>query len=268
MKTRNRNLLAIALASALLSPAAWAEKGGTEAGQAVNEAARTTGSTANDAASTTGQAVDDTASTTGQTVSQTAHDANATMNDVATDEPQATPPQPQRSASERMVKNPTNTETTDLEKPTPPVPPVQSQGAANASAQASVTRRELWGRLDTDHDGQISAAESAIDAEFNAGFQAMDTNDDGLITDAEYQTAARADLGNTSAQGGLNAASHSAASVRDLMGRLDANADGSISVTEGQADAGFSGNFSTVDANSDGMVSSEEYRAWSKDERK
>lgn len=266
MKNRNRNLLALALATALLSQAAWAEKGGKGADPVPNDPARTTGSTVSDAARTTGQAVDDVPRAAGQSVSQTAREANPTMNDAASDEPQATPPQ--RSVHERMVKNPTNTETTDLEKPTPPVPPTQSQGADNAAAHSSVTRRELWGRLDTDHDGQISAAESAVDAEFNAGFQAMDTNDDGLLTDAEYQVAARAEVGSTSAQGGVNAASHSAVSVRDLLGRLDANGDGSISTIEGQADAGFSGSFSTIDANSDGMVSSDEYRAWTKAQRK
>ncbi|QSX79537.1 EF-hand domain-containing protein [Agrilutibacter solisilvae] len=273
MKTRNRNLLTIALATALLSPAAWAEKGGNQgAGQVVRDTARTTGSTVSDTVRDTDQAARDSANQAGKTVSETAREANATtqdtttrtMNDASTDEPKT---KPERTASERMVNNPTNTETEDMEKPTSPVPPTQSQGAANAQAHASVTQRELWGRLDTDHDGQISAAESQVDAEFNAGFQAMDTNDDGLLTDAEYQVAARADIGGA-AQGGVNAASHSAVSVRDLMGRLDANADGSISATEGQADAGFTSSFSTIDANSDGMVSSDEYRAWSKDQRK
>src|SRR5687767_10768085 len=115
MKTRNRNLLALALATALLSPVAWAEKGGKAADPVANEPARTTGSTVSEAARTTGQTVDDVPRDTGQAVSQTAHEANRTMNDAATDEPQTTPPT--RSVHERMVKNPTNTEATDLEKP-------------------------------------------------------------------------------------------------------------------------------------------------------
>jgi len=298
MKTRHRNLLALALATALLSPTAWAGKSGKNADQVPPP----TGSPVSDAVRSEGPATTDAASTTGQTVSQTAREANATKkdsitsndataatqdvtsNDASEATQQATTGEategnaqdtrndagqtpPPRTAHERMVKNPTNTEETDREK-APPVPPTASQGATHATDHASVTQRALWGRLDTDADGQISAAESAVDAEFNAGFQAMDTNDDGLVTDAEYQVAARADLGSGQAQGGVNAATHSTASVRDLVGRLDTNADGAISATEAQADAGFNANFATVDANSDGTVSSQEYQAWVKAQRK
>jgi Ca2+-binding EF-hand superfamily protein len=293
MNIRYRNLLALAVAGVLATPIALAQGQGPK-----KDANPTTGTTVSDAVRSEGP-VSDTTATTDQTVAQTARQmqappttsndaaditqddatsndavdtAQSTSNDAAgttqetttRKDKDATPP---RDAHERMVKNPTNTEESDRDK-TPPVPPVQSQGAANAATHASVTQRELFGRLDTDNDGQISAAESAVDAEFNAGFQAMDGNDDGLVTGDEYQVAARADLGSGQSQGGVNAASHSTASVRDLMGRLDTNADGSISVSEAQADAGFNAGFAAADANSDGMVSSQEYQAWVKAQRK
>ena len=56
--------------------------------------------------------------------------------------------------------------------------------------------------------------------------------------------------------------------MRDAMSRLDANADGSISLSESEGDATFKSNFSRIDANSDGLVSSAEYHAWVKAERK
>ena len=267
MMSRNRTILALALASALLSPMALAEKGGQGAGQVVRDTARTAGPTVTDSARSAGQDVNETARTTGATVSDTARDANATSNDAA-DAAGDTKTKPAMSTAQRMVKNPTNTEEADAEKPATPISPTQSQGAEHAAAHSDVVTRDLWARLDTNADGQISAAESQVDAEFNAGFQAMDTNDDGLLTDAEYRTAARTEVGTGTAQGGVNAASHSAVSVRDVMSRLDANADGSISATEGQADAGFTSSFSAIDANSDGLVSGDEYRAWSKDQRK
>lgn len=285
MNIRHRNLLALALAGVLATPIALAQGHGPK-----KDATPPAGTTVSDAVRSDGP-VSDTTATTDQTVAQSAREAQAppttsndaadiaqedatTSNDAADAAQETTTRQdkdastlPPRDAHERMVKNPTNTEESDRHR-TPPVPPVQSQGAANAAAHASVTQRELFGRLDTDNDGQISAAESAVDAEFNAGFQAMDSNDDGLVTGDEYQVGARADLGNAPSQGGVNAASHSTASMRDLMGRLDTNADGSISASEAQADAGFNAGFAAADANSDGMVSGQEYQAWAKAQRK
>ena len=67
----------------------------------------------------------------------------------------------------------------------------------------------------------------------------------------------------------MNASSpQSTSAMRDAMSRLDANADGSISLSESAGDATFKSNFSSIDANSDGLVSSAEYHAWVKAERK
>jgi Ca2+-binding EF-hand superfamily protein len=214
MNARNRNLLAIALATALLSPGAWAEKGNS-----------------------VGQAVRDTA--TRNVPEQTAHDV-------------------------------TQTTTAQMEQTTttPPPSPPQSQGSEHAASHSSVVQRDLWTRLDTNNDGKISTAESAVDTEFDADFATMDVDKDGFVTDSEYRMAAKDDMETGAATGGVNASSQSNVGMRDAMSRLDANADGSISASESEADATIKSNFATIDANSDGTVSSAEYRAWVKAERK
>jgi Ca2+-binding EF-hand superfamily protein len=122
-------------------------------------------------------------------------------------------------------------------------------------------QRDLWTRLDTNADGRISASEGEADAAFNTDFSAMDTDDDGFVTDTEYRSAAKADTGSGDADS-------SSRSSGDVMRRLDANADGSISLSEGGADATIKSNFSSIDTDSDGMVSRAEYQAWLKASRR
>ena len=65
-------------------------------------------------------------------------------------------------------------------------------------------------------------------------------------------------------QGSEHAAEHSSIAQRDLWTRLDTDADGRISTTEGALDAGFTASFSTYDADGDGFVTDAEYRAGAK----
>ena len=120
----------------------------------------------------------------------------------------------------REVK-PQTTEPTLNEAP-PPAPP-QSQGAEHATSHSSVVQRDVWTRLDSDGDGRISTTEGAADTGFNAGFAAMDADQDGFVTDAEYRSSARADMERGS--GGTDASARSASSLGDTMRRLDANAE-------------------------------------------
>jgi Ca2+-binding EF-hand superfamily protein len=55
-----------------------------------------------------------------------------------------------------------------------------------------VVTRDVFGRLDVDGDGKISATEAGVDASFD--FAAMDSDGDGFVTDAEYRTWAKADM--------------------------------------------------------------------------
>ena len=139
------------------------------------------------------------------------------------------------------------------------IPPT-AQGAAHAATHSSVVQRDVWGRLDTDADGLVSATEADADTAFDGNFDAMDTDDDGFISDTEYRTFAKIDV----SQGATNAASHSSVVQRDTWSRLDADGDGRISAVEADADAGIDGSFSAMDSNSDGFITDAEFRAHAK----
>ena len=138
----------------------------------------------------------------------------------------------------------------------------QAQGATHAQAHSEVVTRDVFGTLDADHDGRISATEAGTDTDFNGGFAAMDGDGDGFVSDAEYRTWAKANM--DTSQGAEHAAAHSEVVTRDVFGTLDADHDGRISATEAGVDTGFNGSFSAMDSNGDGFVTDAEYRAHAK----
>jgi len=219
MNASTRNLLAIALATVLLSPAAWAQKDGK---------------------------------------------GPPDMPRVAPASPAPVPNSPEQTM--RDIHQPATTTTDQVDTTvdtTPPPSPPESQGAEHAAAHSSVVQRDLWTRLDTNGDGKISTSEGGADVAFGTDFSAMDTDDDGFVTDAEYRAAAKED-----ARAGGTDSSSNPGRMGDVLHRLDANADGSLSLSEGDADATIKSNFSSIDSNSDGMVSRAEYQAWLKAGRK
>jgi hypothetical protein len=135
-----------------------------------------------------------------------------------------------------------------------------AQGASHAAVNASVAQRDLWARLDADHDGRISPTEADSDSAFGLKFDDLDTDDDGFVTQVEYGAYAKADT----SQGAEHAAPHSAVVTRETFMTLDADRDGRISSAEAGADAGFDGSFSAMDGNGDGFVTDTEFRAHAK----
>lgn len=232
---KSRNLLAIALTTVLLSPVALAEKGGV----------KVSGNVAGNATAQAAQEV-----------------------------PRPSlPPQANTRATDAVTQATTDTTTTAVEQDeapmtTPKAPPTQAQGAAHAAAHSDVVQRDVWAKLDTNGDGQISTTEGEVDADFKSNFEMMDANDDGLVSDSEYRLAAKTTGDPGTAQGAANASSHSAVAMRDVMTRLDVNGDGQISTTEGEVDATFKTNFSTIDADGNGLITDAEYRAYAKDQDK
>lgn len=228
MNARNRTLLSLALGAVLASPAAFAQLVNGNAGARI-------GAGATAAIPDPVPAVRSATERVKQTTRETARQADRTASDTTA-----------------RAKGEARTEAR--------IPPLQAQGAANAAAHASVVQRDLWGRLDTNRDGRISAVEADADAGFDARFDAMDGNDDGFIAAAEYTAYAKANL-STSAE---HAARHAMPVVNQLWGRLDVNADGRISASEADVDAGFDGMFGAMDTNGDGFVTEAEYRAHAK----
>lgn len=216
MNASNRNLLALALAAVLLSPAAWAQGKGPP------------------------------------DIPRVAPTPNV-----------PTPNSPEQTM--RDIHKPLTNTTEQANTNVPPPSPPQSQGAEHAAAHSSVVTRDLWMRLDADGDGKISTAEGAADTGFNADFATMDGDHDGFVTDVEYRAAAKAEMDKGR---GAAASARTSSSLGDVMRRLDANADGSISTSEGDTDASFKANFAAIDTNSDGTVTRAEYQAWLKASRK
>jgi hypothetical protein len=135
-----------------------------------------------------------------------------------------------------------------------------AKGATHAAANASVAQRDLWARLDADHDGRISLAEADSDDAFGLKFGDLDTDDDGFVSQVEYGAYAKAET----SQGAEHAAPQSAVVTRETFMTLDADRDGRISSTEAGADAGFDGSFNAMDGNGDGFVTDAEFRAHAK----
>ena len=152
---------------------------------------------------------------------------------------------------------------TQDETGTPPPSPVQSQGAEHAAANSSVVQRDLWIKLDADHNGSISATEASVDTGFNGNFFAMDSNGDGMVSTDEYNAYAKASM-NT---GGEHANAGSQAATKLTWSALDTDKDGKLSATEAEAYAGIKANFAGMDSNSDGFITQDEYRAYAKANR-
>jgi len=66
-----------------------------------------------------------------------------------------------------------------------------SQGEQHAADNSAVVTRDIWGRLDLNGDGRLSAGELAADAKFNGSFSVMDTNNDGFVSQDEYRAYAK-----------------------------------------------------------------------------
>lgn len=146
---------------------------------------------------------------------------------------------------------------------TPPPSPEQSQGAEHAAAHSSVVTRDLWSRLDTDHDGMISTTEAGADTGFDANFSTMDSDGNGTISQAEYSAYAKANM-NT---GGENAAPVSQAATTLTWNNIDADKDGKLSATEVDGYENLKANFAGMDSDGDGFVTQDEYRAYQKANR-
>jgi hypothetical protein len=63
-----------------------------------------------------------------------------------------------------------------------------SKGEQHAAPQSAVVTRDVYARLDANHDGKLTAAEVDADAGLKADFGSIDANHDGFVSDDEYRT--------------------------------------------------------------------------------
>lgn len=144
MKILTRSLMAVALATALAAPAAFAQ---TETTQEVLD------------------------------------------QQEATD---ALPPQVNPDEVAEQGVDPRVPVADDVEDPMSAVPP-PPQVDAQASGEAHVAERSRWSDLDLDGDGRISAEEGRADAELRTGFEAMDADRDGFVSEVEFGASSGSD---------------------------------------------------------------------------
>jgi hypothetical protein len=238
MQARTRNILAVALAAAVFSPLALAQSvQGAINGAAHGQAQVPTAAPAMPEAPT----LPTQASTRAETAVSAAmqHESPPPAN---VDAPPADVDGMQGDAME------------DAQPPQTALD-AQVKGATHAQAHSAVATRAVFGKLDADGDGKISATEAGTDTSLD--FAAMDSDGDGFVTDAEYRTSAKGAM--DTSQGAAHAAGHSEVVARDVFGTLDADGDGKISATEAGADAGF--DFTATDSDGDGFVTDAEFRA-------
>jgi Ca2+-binding EF-hand superfamily protein len=69
----------------------------------------------------------------------------------------------------------------------------QSQGETNAAAHSAVVTKDVF-KLDANADGKLSPTYLTANAALSGAFSVMDTNKDGFVTQAEYDTYAKASL--------------------------------------------------------------------------
>lgn len=212
MNASNRNLLAIALATALLSPAALAQKGGVKGPPELPRVPTQTAPVPNAPERTL----------------RDLHKPTKTIEQANTTLPPPSPPQSQGgehaaahssvvtrelwarldldtdgriSTTEGAADADFNTDfaamdsnrdgyVTDTEyraAAKAELGPNRRTGATETSSRVASGIGNALQRLDANEDGSISLIEADVDASFKTSFSAIDSNSDGLVTQAEYR---------------------------------------------------------------------------------
>ena len=225
MKTFNRKLMAVAMATALASPLAFAQlapvAGAT--GQATSTATAQVGTNA-------------TAPTLPTKTAAAATDAQVRK---------TAPPPTKKVASDAKMRDDTK---------------IAGAASSDSSAGTNPGKGNWWNDADTDGDGKLSLAESAANAGLNSRFADIDTDKDGFVTNEEY----RKFYTSQASQGETHAAAGSAVVSRDIWLKLDADADSRISLSEAAGNASLASSFSAIDSNNDGFVTQAEYSAYAR----
>ena len=263
MQASTHKLLALALATALASPAVWAQ--GASGAKAANP---TTTAPPTSAGAATAQSVQAGARPASPTLPT---QADPKASDAVTDRttrqesrgaPTAEDPaaMPTKDAETAMDSTGTKTATTATTTTDTTKPATLGSGGAGSRATTNPGKGNWWADADADGDGKLSATEASANAGVNARFTTIDGDKDGFVSEDEYRTF----FTQNASQGAANAADLSMVVTRDTWLKLDGDADSRISLAEAASNAEVSGAFTSIDANKDGFVTQDEYRLYAK----
>jgi hypothetical protein len=144
----------------------------------------------------------------------------------------------------------------DVETDTANVGAAETAVTTKSAAQTNPGQGNWWTDIDGDTDGRISRDEAKGNAGLDSRFATVDADGDGFVTQEEYRAYYTANA----SQGEQHAEDGSAVVTRDVWTRFDADADGKLSPLEIELDARLKADFGSIDADGDGFVTDAEYR--------
>jgi Ca2+-binding EF-hand superfamily protein len=123
-------------------------------------------------------------------------------------------------------------------------------------------------KLDVNGDGYISRDEASSAPRLAQQFDQLDTDKDGLLSQAEMRAgweARRGERGFGPHHG--QGPNHAQGPHHARGAHLDVNGDGYISREEAQGSPGLTQRFDAIDTNKDGLLSRDELKAWRQNQR-
>jgi hypothetical protein len=208
MRTSNQQLLAVALAAALAAPLAFAGDPPVQADAKAKVSASTRVKTPTTSSATDAVSARTTMREAGKAATRTAASADATTNpppgkgnwfaDLDADgdgQLNVTEATGNAGVSARFGTIDANADGyLTMEEYRQFFTSGKSQGELHAQAHSAVVTRDVWAKLDANHDGKLSSTEVSTDTTISGAFSAMDSNGDGLVTQAEYRAYAKTEL--------------------------------------------------------------------------
>jgi Ca2+-binding EF-hand superfamily protein len=120
--------------------------------------------------------------------------------------------------------------------------------ALSAGEEHGKEHGQQFDRLDTDHNGVISAAEANASPRLSKSFATLDTDKNGSLSRGELEQHAQ------------NKRREMHDRMEEKFKSADANGDGQLSAEEAKGMPRLTNDFAAVDANHDGLVSRDELR--------
>ena len=135
----------------------------------------------------------------------------------------------------------------------------ESPAHPESGAKPRMDMKQYFQRLDQDGNGAISREEAKIHPRMEKGFEAMDGNKDGQVSDAEYRDHLKARMEQHREK--------SKAEMKARWDKADANHDGALSREEANASPRLAKHFDQIDADKNGQVSTQEITEYMKSHR-